>query len=540
MQQDRRHSNSNYQRQGNGRFSLQASDDKQQHSNVQQRLLWGWLCHHASTRLWLSPNETTTTNIAVQSNPSVHLQLNSPSYLSSASSSQQATSSETATCSTTNNSATISTNHHHHHIENNTPPSPPQQQPAANKTIQVLKYVHTNGTVYQALNTPPEKFQAFLKYLGFYIQSTRTNNNQKELPFQHSQVNATQELREEWRALWKEERLLTDRTELLAVYPSDQKDNNSNSGNTNTNSNSAASINKSIPKRGGFSDHLYLYTERLLAILRDEHSLQQKTHPFHDEESWLLTWLGQNYERTHQLLHLSSMKDPAEQLAELKRFLEWFRSQFPYYYDRCGSCGASYKEDCFIQASDPQQASFLGYIHPSPHELLGKASRTELYHCHVCRQFTRFPRYNSAKHVVEARQGRCGEYSVLLFAILRALGQEARWVVDWADHVWAEIRLQGRWIHLDPCEAAVDENAIYQGWGKQQTYILAFYAPPRGSATSDYPLIQDITDEYTSDARPVIQKRRDEPEATIRHAIQEATEKLKEQLTNQEYLKDRL
>lgn len=530
MQQDRRrHSSSHYQRQRDGRFVLQASDDTQ-HSNVQQRLLWGWLCHHASTRLWLSPNETITTNTVVQSNPSVHLQLNSPSYVSS---SQQAKSSETAT-SSTNTSATVSTNHHHN--ENNTPPP---QQHAANKTIQVLKYVHTNGTVYQALNTPPEKFQAFLKYLGFHIQQQQ--NNQKESRFLHSQVNATQELRDEWRALWKQERLLTDRTELLAVYPSDQKDNNSDSGNVNANSNSAVSISKPVPKRGGFSDHLYLYTERLLAILRDEHSLQQKEHPFQNEESWLLKWLGQHYERTHQLQQLSSMKDPADQLAELKRFLEWFRSQFPYYYDRCASCGSSYKEDSsFTQDSDPQQASFLGYIHPSSREILGKASRTELYHCHVCRQFTRFPRYNSAKHVVEARQGRCGEYSVLLFAILRALGQEARWVVDWADHVWAEIRLQGRWIHLDPCEAAVDENAIYQGWGKQQTYILAFYAPPRGRTTFDYPLIQDITVEYTTDAWPVIQKRRDEPEAMIRHAIQEATEKLKEQLTNQEYFKDRL
>ena len=30
------------------------------------------------------------------------------------------------------------------------------------------------------------------------------------------------------------------------------------------------------------------------------------------------------------------------------------------------------------------------------------------------------------------------------------------------------------WIHIDPCEAAVDEPLIYQGWGKNQTFIFAY------------------------------------------------------------------
>lgn len=33
---------------------------------------------------------------------------------------------------------------------------------------------------------------------------------------------------------------------------------------------------------------------------------------------------------------------------------------------------------------------------------------------------------------------------------------------------------KGGWVHLDPCEAAVDEPLLYQSWGKNQTYILAF------------------------------------------------------------------
>jgi hypothetical protein len=187
----------------------------------------------------------------------------------------------------------------------------------------------------------------------------------------------------------------------------------------------------------------------------------------------------------------------------LKHFLEWFSSQFPYYYDRCGACGASIKEDISRappvdpesdakesngeEEEDKEHQTFVGYIHPDGGEISGKASRTELYQCHKCQSFTRFPRFNSVSHVIENHRGRCGEYSMLLYRILRALNHDTRWVVDWADHVWAEISLGNgkgelRWVHLDPCEAAVDENLIYQGWGKKQTFILGFYAPCSSAA----------------------------------------------------------
>ncbi len=40
--------------------------------------------------------------------------------------------------------------------------------------------------------------------------------------------------------------------------------------------------------------------------------------------------------------------------------------------------------------------------------------------------------------------------------------------------VWTEARVGTEWIHIDPCEAAVDEPLIYQGWGKNQTFIFAY------------------------------------------------------------------
>ena len=37
-------------------------------------------------------------------------------------------------------------------------------------------------------------------------------------------------------------------------------------------------------------------------------------------------------------------------------------------------------------------------------------------------------------------------------------------MADWTDHVWSEYwsQAQGRWLHLDPCEAAYDKPLLYE------------------------------------------------------------------------------
>ena len=78
--------------------------------------------------------------------------------------------------------------------------------------------------------------------------------------------------------------------------------------------------------------------------------------------------------------------------------------------------------------------------------------------------------------------------------LVRALGWRARFVVDWDDHLWVEallpvgathagadddeelVEIGGvlhRWVHMDPCEAAVDEPGIYASWGKTHSYVIA-------------------------------------------------------------------
>jgi hypothetical protein len=503
-------------------------------------------------------------------------------------------------------------------------------------SVQMHTFVDAEtGHTWKALHTHINGFYAFLQHqlngtilsLTDIVTETITLSEDGEDSDSDSENNNSQELRQEWRALWKQRRLVTDRTELLAVYPSDKA---ATAASTADSDNKVAQQVPPKHKRGGFADLLYLYTERLVSIIRDEHtevgqqipvpaSLQQNMNAVtdqgygndqdDDEESMLMDWLKSTYGKnaTERLRadHLGQLNE-TEQLAHWKHFLEWFRSQFPYYYDRCGTCGASLKEDKAAQCNtspplpppavmafmvhniesngdntdtddhpdnpnhehedddDDEHQTFVGYIYPDDVELQGKASRTEIYHCHQCQSFTRFPRYNSVTHVIEHNRGRCGEYSMLLYRVLRALGHEARWVVDWADHVWAEVAVHGddgsgsrRWVHLDPCEAAVDENFIYQGWGKKQTYILGFYAPPssqrqrRGviatnnastfgtsaEASLDLsetttPIIEDITASYTTESWEEICKRRDESEDEIRASMAKAIADLAPKLLN--------
>lgn len=203
----------------------------------------------------------------------------------------------------------------------------------------------------------------------------------------------------------------------------------------------------------------------------------------------------------------------------MQGFLDWFRSVFPYYYDNCVACGRFSREI---------HRAFLGASHPSGAEAsAGRASKCEFFHCPECGSVTRFPRFNAAGPICENRRGRCGEYSLLLFRMLRVLGHAGvRYVVDCDNgHVWVEVRQDAtddggdrdggganatgaknwRWMHLDPCEAAVDKKLLYQEWGRNIKSVFAFYAPPPGEsnqpAESSIPTIQDVTNDYRSGAR---------------------------------------
>ena len=125
--------------------------------------------------------------------------------------------------------------------------------------------------------------------------------------------------------------------------------------------------------------------------------------------------------------------------------------------------------------------------------------------------------------------------------MLRVLGYEnVRWVVDWADHVWAEVWLgdpPGRWVHLDPCEAAVDNPLLYESWGKNQTSINSEdripvaaachgWIPEQNGVAYSFPLVEDVTRQYTSDEAHVIEERRGIVDESVAEAIDEVSKNM--------------
>eukprot|EP00092_Neocalanus_flemingeri_P102935 GFUD01131671.1.p1 GENE.GFUD01131671.1~~GFUD01131671.1.p1 ORF type:complete len:772 (+),score=293.82 GFUD01131671.1:35-2350(+) len=150
----------------------------------------------------------------------------------------------------------------------------------------------------------------------------------------------------------------------------------------------------------------------------------------------------------------------------LLEFKEWFKTDFFSWVDSppCPVCGSATQSRGLCVATSQEQQDGAG--------------RVEGYKCVQCGlQEVRFPRYHSRpEKLLETRRGRCGEWANCFVLCCRALGFDTRHVVDWTDHVWAEVwsKAEGRWLHVDPGET-VDKTLVYEaGWGKKLTYVVAF------------------------------------------------------------------
>eukprot|EP00928_Gymnodinium_smaydae_P070240 TRINITY_DN5412_c0_g2_i1.p2 TRINITY_DN5412_c0_g2~~TRINITY_DN5412_c0_g2_i1.p2 ORF type:complete len:168 (+),score=34.09 TRINITY_DN5412_c0_g2_i1:582-1085(+) len=117
--------------------------------------------------------------------------------------------------------------------------------------------------------------------------------------------------------------------------------------------------------------------------------------------------------------------------------------------------------------------------------------------------------------------GQCEEFSRAGHALLSSLGYETRYVLDFTDHVWLEVRLprgvDGTWMHADPSEGVLDSPLMYEsGWGKNLTMIFAF------TPTT----IEHVTRRYTAKYEETVSRRGigDEP---LSHVVRAANDRLR-------------
>nr|CAG4637019.1 EOG090X06HD [Ceriodaphnia reticulata]SVE72944.1 EOG090X06HD [Ceriodaphnia reticulata] len=174
--------------------------------------------------------------------------------------------------------------------------------------------------------------------------------------------------------------------------------------------------------------------------------------------------------------------------ALLVELLTWFKNSFFTWFDaaHCNTC------------NEGMQNCGLGV--PTAADVRYGANRVENFKCKSCGATDRFPRYNDPEKLLETRRGRCGEWANCFTLICRALKYDARYVLDWTDHVWTEVyseRLK-RWLHCDSCEAACDKPLLYDvGWGKKLNYVIAFSKDE----------VQDVTWRYTRNHKEVLSRR---------------------------------
>merc|ERR1719427_2214574 len=200
-------------------------------------------------------------------------------------------------------------------------------------------------------------------------------------------------------------------------------------------------------------------------------------------------------------------------LLELK---EWFKTDFFSWVDSppCPTCGAATKSSGMCVATSQEQQDGAG--------------RVEGYKCEQCRlQEVRFPRYHSRpEKLLETRRGRCGEWANCFVLCCRALGFDTRHVVDWTDHVWAEVwsKAEARWLHVDPGET-VDKPLVYEaGWGKKLTYVVAFSKDE----------VQDVTWRYSKNHQETKERRTLVRPRWLIKNILELTKKCQSRLSSEE------
>ena len=122
-----------------------------------------------------------------------------------------------------------------------------------------------------------------------------------------------------------------------------------------------------------------------------------------------------------------------------------------------------------LQFQDPAFDGLLKRLHPPAQATrwqLAKAVNQFVFEWITVKDYT--VGFASALEVAQHPRGDCTEHSVLAVALLRRLGVPARGVVGWVGasgvmgmHFWVEVRLQDRWVPIDPTFDETPASALH-------------------------------------------------------------------------------
>ncbi|MEM3696898.1 MAG: transglutaminase domain-containing protein [Candidatus Bathyarchaeia archaeon] len=131
--------------------------------------------------------------------------------------------------------------------------------------------------------------------------------------------------------------------------------------------------------------------------------------------------------------------------------------------------------------------NFAKYVLQDPIENLDWKELLDWEHRHL--KYTREelpkPRAELPIQIIHQSKGRCGEFALLYNGLLLANGYKSRIVIDCStlkdksrkaagDHVWVEIFINNRWVHVDPTEKRIDQPLMYiQEWNKDVNLVYA-------------------------------------------------------------------
>jgi len=218
---------------------------------------------------------------------------------------------------------------------------------------------------------------------------------------------------------------------------------------------------------------------------------------------------GHDFLRVHEF---NPGWDGAEQRRHVRELLHAMKTNFHFYRQGCLAEGNSGRS---CESAKPSE--YIGRIACSPDEddVTDDCVYAELRRCtEACGDgsgFFEYARMHGPIGLLKTVQrrdrfmGQCEEFSRTGYALLSSLGYEARYVLDFTDHVWLEVKMLPKggvapapqttqWVHVDPSEGIVDEPLMYErGWGKELTMIFAFTPWSVEHVTATYTETYNVT-----------------------------------------------